>query len=159
MTNEGSAIKDMFETVSLGSPDNAVGFVLWRVVHRYQRAIDRALLPLDLTHLQFTTLAMAAWLTKGGKPTSQSAIAQAAEIQPMQVSHMVKTLENKGLLQRERDPSDGRVRSVLLSGAGVGKLREAMPVAIQVQRAMFGNDFDILTPLRRVEKATRDSEE
>lgn len=159
MKDESGAIRGMFETVSLGSPDNAVGFVLWRVVHRYQRAIDRALLPLDLTHLQFTTLAMAAWLTKDGTPTTQSAIAQAAEIQPMQVSHMVKTLEGKGLIVRTRDASDGRALSVTLSHAGVEKLREAMPAAVQVQQAMFGSDCDVLASLRRVEESpTNDAE-
>lgn len=155
MKDEGSAIRDMFETVSLGSPDNAVGFVLWRVVHRYQRAIDRALLPLDLTHLQFTTLAMAAWLTKDGGATTQAAIAQAAEIQPMQVSHMVKTLEGKGFLVRTRDASDGRSLAVTLSGTGIAKLRDAMPAAIQVQQAMFGRDPSLLTTLHLIDDGPR----
>jgi DNA-binding MarR family transcriptional regulator len=152
MKDQSDAIKDMFDTVSLGSPENAVGFVLWRVVHRYQRAIDRALMPLDLTHLQFTTLAMAAWLTKDGKPTSQSAIAQAAEVQPMQISHMVRTLETKGLLQRGRDPQDARAAAVLVTSEGVGRLREAIPAAIEVQQRMFGVDVKLLEMLRHIEE-------
>jgi DNA-binding MarR family transcriptional regulator len=151
MKDKSDDIKDMFDTVSLGSPENAVGFVLWRVVHCYQRAIDRALLPHDLTHLQFTTLAMAAWLTKDGKPTSQSAIAQAAEIQPMQISHMVKTLKSKGLLQKGRDPKDARAAAVSVTAQGVSRLVEAMPAAIEVQRRMFGEDARLLEILRGIE--------
>jgi hypothetical protein len=33
-------VADLFATSSLGAPENAVGFVLWRVMHRYQRAAD-----------------------------------------------------------------------------------------------------------------------
>ena len=60
MSAEADAIRQMFETVSLGAPENAIGFVLWRITVRYQREMDRALSVLDLTHLQFVSLALAA---------------------------------------------------------------------------------------------------
>ncbi len=133
------AVTDLFETASLGAPENAIGFVLWRVVHRYQREADRALLAHDLTLLQFMTLIMAAWLGRTGQAVTQSAIARAADIHPMQVSHMLKTLESKGMVARPRNPSDERAKHVEISATGLKALRRALPVVIALQRRLFGD--------------------
>ena len=138
MSDEARAIRELFEKVSLGAPENAVGFVLWRVVHRYQREVDRALTALDLTHLQFQTLAMAAWLAQSGEAVPQSALARAGDIHPMQLSLMLKALENKGLVTRARSPQDVRAKSVGVTVAGVTVLHRALPVVIGVQQRLFG---------------------
>ena len=140
MSSDARAIKDLFETASLGAPENAVGFVLWRVVHRYQREVDRALAAHDLTHLQFQTLAMAAWLVQSGEVVPQSALARSGDIHPMQLSNMLKALESKGLVARARSPQDERAKSVEVTAAGVTSLRRALPVVIDVQRRLFGQE-------------------
>lgn len=132
-------IAQLFAEASLGSPEAAVGFVLWRVVHRYQRAIDSALAPADLTHLQFTTLAMAAWLACEEAPT-QADIARAAEMHPMQVSLMLKALEAKGMLRRSASAQRANAKEVEITGKGLAALRVALPLAIEVQRRMFGHE-------------------
>jgi DNA-binding MarR family transcriptional regulator len=160
MTRNAQAIRDMFATVSLGAPENAVGFVLWRLVHRYQREVDRALLPVDLTHLQFTTLAMAAWLGREGDEVNQSELAGAADIHPMQVSHMLAALEAKAFVRRKRSTVDVRAKRVEPTANGVRALREAMPLVIAVQERMFGEqgrpDGDLLGNLRDLERRNRD---
>ena len=138
MTDARHTLDQLFESVSLGAPENAVGFVLWRVVHRYQREIDRILAAVDLTHLQFTTLAMAAWIARSDKPATQAAIASAGDIHPMQVSQILKVLERKRMVARFRDPADERAKIVRIEALGVEALRTAMPLVIEVQRAMFG---------------------
>ena len=138
MSTSARALTRLFETVSLGAPENAVGFVLWRVVHRYQREADRALAPLDLTNLQFMTLALAAWLGRQGEAVTQSDIARAGDIQPMQVSHMLKTLESKDLVTRRRHAADVRAKQIELTADGLKTLRLALPVVIDVQRRLFG---------------------
>ncbi len=140
MGYDPTAISELFATASLGSPDNAVGFVLWRVVHRYIREIDRALASaaLDLTHLQFETLVQSAWLGRTGVAATQAELSRFGDIQPMQVSHMLKTLEGKGLVARTRGPTDIRTKRVELTPAGVEVLRRALPVVIEVQRQLFG---------------------
>ena len=85
----------MFENVSLGAPENAVGFVMWRIVARYQREIDRALAPDNLTNLQFITLALVGWFGREGTPVTQIELARLAGIHPMQVSQTLKALETK----------------------------------------------------------------
>lgn len=137
---DAKAIAHLFATVSLGAPEKAVGFVLWRVLHRYVREVDRALSGLDLTHLQFQTLALAAWLCRADEPATQSDIARAGDIQKMQVSHMLKTLEDKGLITRPRRTSDVRAKHVKVTAAGLARLRQALPEVIDVQRRMFGDD-------------------
>ncbi|HEX5658149.1 MAG TPA: MarR family transcriptional regulator [Polyangiales bacterium] len=156
MTTRPDTLAELFETVSLGAPENAVAFVMWRIVHRYQREIDRALEPLGLTHLQFTTLAMAAWLSRGGDAVTQAKLAQAAEISPMQVSHMVKALEQKEMLERTRGSHDSRVNQLAVTRRGVAALRKAMPVVLDRQRELFGPEGapggSLLRALREIEK-------
>ena len=131
-------LADLFEQDTLGAPENAVGFVLWRVVHHYVREIDRALAAGGLTHLQFTVLAMTAWMGRSGQPVTQVALARFGDIHPMQVSQMLKALEGKGLVARPRSETDTRARHVEVTEAGVAALRQAMPLAINVQARLFG---------------------
>jgi MarR family transcriptional regulator, organic hydroperoxide resistance regulator len=138
MGNDAHAITELFETASLGGPERAVGFVIWRVMHRYVRAADRALTGLGLTHLQFQTLALAAWLGRSGAPVTQVELARAGDIAPMQVSHMMKTLETKDWISRPRSTSDVRAKHVELTTVGLAVLRRALPVMIDVQREVFG---------------------
>ena len=140
MSNDTRALTHLFETLSLGAPENAVGFVLWRVVHRYQREADRALAALDLTNLQFMTLALAAWIGRAGEAVMQADIARAGDIQPMQVSHMLKTLESKELIARVRSASDVRAKHIEVTATGLTALRRALPVMIEVQQRLFGAD-------------------
>jgi DNA-binding MarR family transcriptional regulator len=137
---DGKALDELFATVSLGAPENAVGFVLWRVVHRYQREVDRALAPLGLTHLQFMTLVMTAWLGRTGEPVPQREIARFGDIHPMQLSLMLKALADKELVSRQRSTHDVRAKWADVTSAGLQALREGLPIIIGVQRRMFGKE-------------------
>jgi DNA-binding MarR family transcriptional regulator len=158
MSRKTRDLTDLFDTVSLGAPENAVGFVLWRVVHRYQREIDRALGAVDLTHLQFTILTLAAWLTRSGDPATQSELARFGEIHPMQVSLILKALEEKGMISRLPSASNVRAKRVEVTPSGVTTLRRALPLAIEVQRRLFGDDGrpggKLLTALLRLDSET-----
>lgn len=140
MSNDARAIKELFATASLGPPENAVGLVLWRLVHRYQREADRGLASFDLTMLQFMTLIMAAWLGRSGEAVRQSDIARSSDIHPMQVSQMLKTLEGKGLVARQRSLSDVRAKHVEVTPAGLSALRRTLPIMIDVQQRLFGEE-------------------
>jgi DNA-binding MarR family transcriptional regulator len=155
MLADPDALNDFYDRETLGAPENAMAFVLWRIVHRYQRAIDRALAPLDLTHLQFTTLAMAGWLCRTGKLVTQAELARHADIQAMQVSLMLKALEAKGMASRSRSGSDTRVKRIEITIDGLDALRAAMPIVIDIQRRMFGGagapHGSLLAQLREIE--------
>ncbi len=128
----------MFEEVSLGAPERAVGFVMWRIVARYQRQVDRALAKLDLTNLQFITLASVAWFGRDGEPVTQTELARSAGIHPMQISQTLKALEAKRMVSRRRSQSDTRAKRVEVTNAGLSALRDALPRIIVVQRRVFG---------------------
>ena len=131
-------ISNVFDTVSLGSPQNAIGFVLWRVFHRYQREVDRALEPLGMTLLQFTTLTLVAWFGKSGKEATQADLARFGDMHPMQLSLMLKALEKKMLIARSISSADVRAKRAVLTGAGLIALREALPVVVMEQQRIFG---------------------
>lgn len=139
VTEIRTSIEEMFATASLGAPERAVGFVMWRVLHRYVREADRALTGFGMTHLQFQTLALAAWLNRAGEPVTQSRLAQAGDVSTMQVSHMMATLEAKGWVRRSRSTADVRAKNVTVTTAGIDVLRRALPVMIEVQRQVFGD--------------------
>ncbi len=157
MTERRTAIEQMFATSSLGAPERAVGFVMWRVLHRYVREADRAMAAFELTHLQFQTLALAAWLSRGGDPVTQSRLAQAGDVGAMQVSHMMGTLETKGLVRRSRSTTDVRAKNIAVTKAGVEVLRQALPMMIHVQHQVFGDagapGGELLEQLLRIDKA------
>ncbi len=150
------ALSEFYATESLGAPENAVGFVLWRLLHRFQREVDRTLAPLELTHLQFTTLAMAGWLCRAEEPVTQADLARHSEIHPMQVSLMLKALETKGMVARSRLASDSRAKRLQITSTGLEALRAAMPRVIAIQRALFGiegaNGGFVLNMLREAEE-------
>ena len=131
-------IRALYAETSLGGPDQAVGFVLWRVMHRYQRAVERALQPHGLTHLQFTTLAIVGWMCRSDAPTTQVELARQADIHPMQISLMLKALESKRMVVRSRSSVDTRARDVDVTEIGLEALRQAFPVVISIQQKMFG---------------------
>ena len=128
----------MFDDVSLGAPENAVGFVIWRIAARYQREVDRSLAFLNLTNLQFITLALVTWFNREGEPVTQIELARSAGIHPMQVSQTLKSLETKKMILRRRSKADTRAKRVEVTSAGFQVLQTALPEVIAVQRRLFG---------------------
>jgi DNA-binding MarR family transcriptional regulator len=58
----------------------------------------------------------------------------------MQISLMLKALEAKRLIARPRSKGDTRAKTVEVTQAGLAALRRALPIAIRVQREMFGEE-------------------
>jgi DNA-binding MarR family transcriptional regulator len=156
----------LFEGHSLGAPERAIGFVLWRMFHEYQRAVDRALAPLDLTHLQFTVLTLIAWAARHGEDVSQVELSRSSDMHKMQLSNMLKTLEQKGWVKRTSSDVDVRAKNVELTRAGMTRVRKGLPIAIDVQRRLFGESGlpegellgSFLTVLRNMERCAGSEE-
>ncbi len=123
---------------ALGAPENAVGFVMWRIVQRYQREVDRALISCDLTNLQFITLALVAWFEQENQSVTQIELARWADIHPMQVSRTLKALDAKKMVSRRQSKADARAKRVEVTRLGVNALRRALPRVIAVQSQIFG---------------------
>jgi DNA-binding MarR family transcriptional regulator len=118
-------------------PNDSPGFLLWHATLRWQRGIAAALTPLDLTHVQFVLLACAWWLNEHGDPPNQTAVAAQAGTDVKMTSQVLRTLERKGLIQRDVDVADTRSRRVRVTDAGAALAPRAIAVVEQVDAHFF----------------------
>ena len=119
------------------------GFVLWHATLRWQRSVTAALKPVGLTHVQFVLLATVWWLGErsgaagDGDLPNQARVAERAGTDVMMTSSVLRTLEARGLLRRDADPADARVRRLAVTGAG----RELAVRAVAVVEAADARYF------------------
>lgn len=107
------------------------------LLHRAQQmaadAFSRAYPNDSLTFRQFAVLAAVAE-TPG---VSQSDLVRATGIDRSTLADMIARMEKKNLVTREASKSDGRAKSVKLTGRGLKKLAEARPVAMKADEAIL----------------------
>jgi DNA-binding MarR family transcriptional regulator len=109
---------------------------------RWQRAMRAALAPHDLTHVQFVLLASAWWLGEQGEQPSQRRVAEHAGTDAMMTSQVVRALERAGLVQRLRDPADGRSVRVTITASGRERLQGALADVEAADVAFFADVQD-----------------
>ncbi|MCX4961199.1 MarR family winged helix-turn-helix transcriptional regulator [Streptomyces virginiae] len=119
------------------SPGESPGFLLWHATLRWQRDIATALAPLDLTHVQFVLLACTWWLNGQGEHPNQLAVARQAGTDVKMTSQVLRTLENKGLVEREVDPADTRAKRLRVTDAGAELAPRAIAAVEQADAAFF----------------------
>ncbi|MFD8596610.1 MarR family winged helix-turn-helix transcriptional regulator [Kitasatospora sp. NPDC059646] len=117
-------------------PGDSPGFLLWHATLRWQRDIAAALSPLDLTHVQFVLLACTWWLNSQGEHPNQLAVARRAGTDVKMTSQVLRTLEQKGLVEREVDPADTRAKRLRVTDAGADLAPRAI-AAVEHADAQF----------------------
>ena len=120
------------------SPEESPGFLLWQVTMLWQRRIKRALAPLGITHTQFVLLAALGWLSEKEGTVTQARLADHSKTDRMMVSKVLRTLEGKGLLQRQAHETDTRAKSLALTDQGRQLLQQAIKV-------VENNDLEFFT--------------
>ncbi|MFG2990598.1 MarR family winged helix-turn-helix transcriptional regulator [Streptomyces sp. NPDC048257] len=118
------------------SPGESPGFLLWHATLRWQRDIAAALAPLDLTHVQFVLLACTWWLNSQGEHPNQLALARQAGTDVKMTSQVLRTLERKGLVEREVDPADTRAKRLRVTDTGADLAPRAI-AAVERADAQF----------------------
>ena len=113
-------------------PEDNDGYLLWQLAHGWMRCLNRALLSTELTHLQFSVLGSAAWLSQDGCAPSQVGIAEFCAMDPMLISKTIRTLERKKLVRRHGDVRDTRIKLVSITSKGEQILLRVIPL---VERA------------------------
>ena len=136
---------------AIGSPWDSPGFLLWHATLRWQRATVAALRPFGLTHVQFVLLATTWWLGEQGDAPSQRQLAEHCGTDPMMTSQVLRALEARGLVTREPDPADLRVRRAAVTPAGRDLAPRAIGVVEAADREYFAGvaDQPALHPLLR----------
>ncbi|MGW0769975.1 MarR family winged helix-turn-helix transcriptional regulator [Streptomyces sp. NPDC002676] len=133
-------------------PDSSPGFLLWHATLRWQRDIAAALAPLGLTHVQFVLLACAWWLNSQGQRPRQLALARQAGTDVKMTSQVLRTLEGKGLIEREVDPADTRAKRLHVTAAGAELAPRAIAAVEEVDARFFppGVRDEAVAVLRRL---------
>ncbi|BDI28909.1 MarR family transcriptional regulator [Capsulimonas corticalis] len=142
-------MSDAFES-HYGSPNESPGFQLWRVSNLWQRQIRKALQPFELTHVQYAILTVTAWLSDRDEPMTQAEIARLAGTDEMMTSQVVRALEARGLLSRERHRQDFRAFQILVTDAGREMAESALKCVESTDEAFFtklGDESPYLTYL------------
>ncbi len=125
-----------FKEISLqDKPDRSPGFLLWHVSTAWRGSIEWMLKSMGLTHPQFVILATLGWLTRKGERVSQAAIGKMAGLDPNTVSQIIRGLEQKELITREKS-FDGRAKNPILTIKGSAILKRTMP-AVEKKDAEF----------------------
>jgi DNA-binding MarR family transcriptional regulator len=118
--------------------EDSPGFLLWQVANIWQRKVKAGLSPFDLTHVQFVLLASLAWLGQNGEEVTQVQLAAHAKTDIMMTSQVLRTLEEKRLIQRTVHTSDTRAKAVRLTEAGLALAARAVGAVEQVDEEFFG---------------------
>ncbi|TQL47536.1 DNA-binding MarR family transcriptional regulator [Homoserinimonas aerilata] len=111
-----------------------IGFLLARASARANAAANRALAPLDLKVRSYSVLAIAASTI----PASQRELASLLELDPSQVVALVDALEEKGLVERQPDSSDRRVKIVVATPSGRALFEQAREATTGAERFAYG---------------------
>ncbi len=118
-------------------PSESPGFLLWHATLRWQRSIAQALTPLDLTHVQFVLLACTWWLNQQGRRPSQIVLASFAGTDVKMTSQVLRSLERKGLVERDVDHADSRALRLRVTRRGARLAPRAIAVVQRVDAEFF----------------------
>jgi len=105
---------------------------LFGKVHRlFARRIDEALRELGLRFAQAPILAA----LQGGTALSQKDLAGIADVEQASMAQILERMERDGLIQRERDPDDGRSTLISLTAAALARLPAAQEAMRRASRS------------------------
>jgi len=131
--NNNKAIE---ETAQFKTPEQSPGYLLWQVSIMWRSFIEDTLKPHGLTHPQFVVLATTAWLTKDGEIVSQSDVSYATGLDPNTTSQILRGLEQKKLIKREKSLNE-RSKNPFLTDVGLAALDKALPAVEQSDMRFF----------------------
>ena len=120
------------------SAEASPGYLFWKAFHAWQRHMRASLDPLGITQVQYSILATASYLASNTDSVSQQDVANQLSMDKMMVSDVVKTLERRSLLSRQRSATDGRAFVIELTREGKSLLKQATPAVESVDEKFFG---------------------
>lgn len=98
--------------------EHSFTFQLWRASNAWQRQLRRILEPIGITHTQFIVLVIADRLARVEPWVTQTMIHEVADLDENLTSQVVRSLQTKGLIERQRHPEDRRSIPLVLTIEG-----------------------------------------
>lgn len=120
-------------------PEESSGYLLWQLTMLWQRKMKKELEKIDLTHTQFVLLAALAWLSETGKVVTQVDISNHAKTDRMMTSKVLRTLQEKGFINRTEHLTDTRAKSVIITELGNRAIRKATKIVDSVDLSFFSS--------------------
>ena len=131
------------------SPGHEVAMTLRTAYMALHRETDAVLAPRGVTTDQFVVL----FALAGGEARTQRELVERTASDPSTVRAMLVLLERRGLIERRPHPTDGRARSVRLTGQGRRTLSRTWkgtePVRQRLAAALTPREIDRLVALLR----------
>ncbi len=124
-------------TFSVDKPEESSGFLLWQVTNLWQREIKKALEQFGITHSQFVLMASIHWLTLQKQEVTQVVLSNHTKIDPMTTSTVLRTLQQKGFVQRQEHQTDTRAKVVVLTENGIEVIKKAVIVVESFDTQFF----------------------
>jgi MarR family transcriptional regulator, organic hydroperoxide resistance regulator len=118
-------------------PEQSPGFLLWQVSTKWRREIEAALATLNLTHPQFVLLASLGWLTRHHSDVTQVELARHCSTDVNMTSQVLRSLEQKGYIERHRRKGDERSKFPKLTEKGIKLVEQAIPLVEKVDDDFF----------------------
>jgi len=120
--------------------DASTGFALFKTYELWSASVKKVLLPIGITHPQFTVMTVVSFLSRQGA-VSQSDVSAMSRIDPMTVSTIVRNLESRKLLVRHRNTHDTRAWDLSLTVEGGTLLDKAFPL-VEAENDRFFSVLD-----------------
>lgn len=130
-------MKSSDNTFSVEKAEDSSGFLLWQVTNLWQREIKKALEKYELTHTQYVLMASIHWLTLHNQEVTQILLSSHTKIDPMTTSTVLRTLQNKGFLQRQEHSTDTRAKTVGLTEEGREIVKQAVKTVESFDKTFF----------------------
>jgi DNA-binding MarR family transcriptional regulator len=124
---------------------DTLGFLINDVARALRREFDARARRIGVTRAQWHTLSAVA----RHEGCNQGTLAEIIEVEPITIARMIDRLEEAGLVERRRDPTDRRAWRIYLSEA-------AQPLLGQLRSIGQGLSEDALTGLSANERAALD---
>lgn len=115
--------------------DDILGTMLHDVAYRIRLKIDEVLKPFDLTRVSWLAIGIVA---RQGR-LSQSQLAEALELGSPSTGKLVDRLEERGLVERVRDPQDRRSNLLTVTEAARRLLKDLEPVGEDLREEVLHN--------------------
>lgn len=112
---------------------SGLAYLVGRLDHVLNKRLRDSLAPFGLTVPQYTALSM--FRAQGSLSNAQ--LAERAMVTPQSANEMVKVMEARGWIERNPDPTHGRIIQISLTDEGHAILRKCDAAVLTVELIMF----------------------